>query len=231
MIRMKHQLRFLALAAALGAPLAGLPATAAAAASNAAGASMSASAAPDATSEAAPVVALDQALIATMKAGSAGDSFKARFDALQPVINSSFDLPLVEQNSVGFLWSTLPAAQQQALGTLFDEFTVASYVSEFSSYHGEQFQLLPTQKSLGSAKIVETQLVPGGSRSPTELDYVVANGPSGWQITDVLLNGTISQVAVHASDFSGLVSAGNASKLITALKSKIASLSHGSIGA
>ncbi|OYV38276.1 MAG: hypothetical protein B7Z81_04840, partial [Acidocella sp. 20-61-6] len=195
---MKNQLRFLALAAVLGTSLAGLPVAAAAASIAAASSGTASNAATPETStpESTPVVALDQALIATMKAGSAGKSFKARFDALQPVINSSFDLPLVEQNSVGFLWSTLPAAQQQALGTLFEEFTVASYVSEFSSYHGEHFKLLPTQKSLGSAKIVETQLVPGGSGSPTELDYVVANGPSGWQITDVLLNGTISQVAV-----------------------------------
>lgn len=181
--------------------------------------------------EAAPVAALDQALIATMKAGSAGTPFKSRFDTLEPIIEQSFNLPVVEQNSVGFLWSTLPPAQKQELGTLFDDFTVASYVSEFSAYHGEQINLLPAEKSLGSAKIVETQLMPGGGGSPTELDYVVANGPSGWQITDVLLNGTISQVAVHASDFSGLVSAGDASKLITALKSKIAALSGGSIGA
>jgi phospholipid transport system substrate-binding protein len=177
------------------------------------------------TPEAAPVTALNEALLATMKAGSAGKSFQQRYDTLSPVVQQSFNLPEVEQNSVGFLWSTIPAAQQQQLSAVFDQFTVASYVSQFASYHGEQIKLLPSEKTLGAKKIVETQIIPGDGGAPTELDYVVANGPAGWQITDVLLNGTISQVAVHSSDFNSLVSAGDASKLISALQSKTAMLS------
>jgi phospholipid transport system substrate-binding protein len=182
------------------------------------------------TPEAAPVLALNSALIATMKAASAGDSFAARVAALDPVVKQSFNLPVVEQNSVGFLWSTIPAAQQATLSTVFEQFTVASYVSQFKSYGGTQIQLLPAEKSLGDKKIVETQIVPGGGGSPTEIDYVVANGDNGWQITDVLLNGTISQVAVHSSDFSSLVTSGDASKLITALQSKVSMLSGGTDG-
>jgi phospholipid transport system substrate-binding protein len=181
-----------------------------------------------ATPEAAPVAALDNALMASMKAGSAGQGFAARAAALDPVLKQSFNLPVVEQNSVGFLWPTIPAAQQQLLASLFEQFTVDSYVSEFAAYSGQQFQLLPAEKTLGAKKIVETQLVPPDGSSPTELDYVVADGADGWQITDVLLNGTISQVAIHSSDFSSLVTSGDASQLIAALKSKIAALSSGS---
>lgn len=185
------------------------------------GAPLTALAAPP---QAAPVAALDTGLLASMRAGSAGQDSQARNAALAPVVQSSFNLPVVTQNSVGFLWSTLPAAQQQRLIQLLGQFTVASYVAEFSSYQGEKFKLLPAEKTLGSKKIIETQLIPAGG-TPTELDYVVANGPHGWQITDVLLNGTISQVAVHASDFSGLVNDGDASSLINALQAKIVSLS------
>jgi len=179
------------------------------------------------TPEAAPVTALDTALIATMKSGSAGQSFATRSSALDPVVMQSFNMPQVEQDSVGFLWSTLPAAQQQQLASLFEQFTVANYVHEFSTFGGQQIQLLPNEKSLGDKKIVETQLVPADGGTPTELDYVVSDGSNGWQITDVLLNGTISQVAIHASDFASLVSSGDASQLISALKSKIAALSGG----
>lgn len=179
------------------------------------------------TPEAAPVAALDAALIAAMKAGSAGQGFAARYAALDPVIQQSFNLPVLEQGSVGFLWSTLPAAQQQTLAGLFERFTVASYVSQFNSFSGLKIIVLPTEKTLGDKKIVETQLVPPDGSAPTEIDYVVANGAAGWQITDVLLGGTISQVAVHESDFSALVTSGDAAKLIDALKSKIAILSGG----
>jgi phospholipid transport system substrate-binding protein len=179
------------------------------------------------TPETAPVTALDAGLLATMKSGSAGDGFSTRYAALDPVVVQNFDMPVILQNSVGFLWSTVPADQQATLAKLFEQFTVASYVSQFNGYGGQQLNILPAEKTLGDKKIVETQLVPSDGSSPTELDYVVAPVNGGWQITDVLLNGTISQVAVHSSDFSALVTSGDASQLIAALKTKIAALSGG----
>ena len=199
---MKHLLRSTILAAAVLLPVAAM-------------------AAPP---EAAPVQALNAALIASMKAGSAGQSFQARAAALAPVVVSSYNLPEVEKNSVGFFWATLPPAQQQQVAAAFEKFTVASYASEFNKYSGETITLLPAEKLLGASKIVETQIAPADGSAPTRIDYVVANGPQGWQITDVLLNGTISQVAVHSSDFSSLVSSGNASPLIAALEKKSATL-------
>jgi len=179
-----------------------------------------------ATPESAPATALDDGLLASMKAGSAGKDFQARYDALAPVVRQAYNLPEVTKNSVGFLWSTLPAAQQQELSQLFEQFTISSYVAEFNTYSGQSFKVLPDETALGAKEIVKTQLVPGDGSEPVELDYVMENGANGWQITDVLLNGTISQVAVHASDFASMVTSGDASRLITALKGKIAALQN-----
>ncbi len=203
--RMKHFLRILVLGMGLAAPLGAL-------------------AAPPPPA-AIPVQALDNALAATMKAASAGQSFNARAAALAPVIARTYDLPEVAKNSVGFLWGTLPAAQQKELTSLFAQFTVASYVSQFNADNGLKFELLPTEKDLGAKRIVQTRLVPADGGGATELDYVVAHDANGWRITDVLLDGTISQVAVHASDFASLVKAGDATPLIAALKRKITALS------
>ncbi len=178
-----------------------------------------------ATPEAATVNTLDDGLIATMKAGS---DFKARAAVVAPVVAQSYDLPIVTQNSVGFLWATLPAAQQKQLIDLIGQFTVASYASQFTSFGGESFAVSSTEKPLGQGFIVHSTLTPGGGGDPVELDYVVHNTAQGWRITDVLLGGSISQVALHESDFASLVSAGDASRLITALQTKIAALQSGS---
>jgi phospholipid transport system substrate-binding protein len=179
--------------------------------------------------ETAPVSALDTALIAVMKAGSANASFQSRYDQLDPAVVKTLNLPVILQNSVGVEWSTIPAAQQSQLEKVFEQFTVASYVNGFSSYGGQQIQLLPAERDLGTKKIVETQIVPPDGSPPTRLDYVMADGEDGWQATDVLFNGTISKVAVQASDFSSLVNSGDASQLIAALKTKIATLSGGAL--
>ena len=53
-------------------------------------------------------------------------------------------------------------------------------------------------------------------------------GAAGWHITDVLLDGTISQVAVHASDFCVPGQRrGMRVQLIAALQSKIVALRSG----
>ncbi len=182
-----------------------------------------------ASPEVAPIEALDTALIATMKAGSANASFTSRYDSLAPVVKSSLNLPVILQNSVGFLWTTIPADQQDVLNKLFEQFTVASYVNGFSGYGGQQIKILPDERDVGTKKVVETQIVPADGSTPTRLDYVMTDGDDGWQVTDVLLNGTISKVAVQSSDFSALVVSGNASQLITALQAKIATLSGGAL--
>jgi phospholipid transport system substrate-binding protein len=181
------------------------------------------------TPESAPIASLDSALIATMKAGSANASFQSRYDALDPVVKSTLDLPVILQDSVGFLWSTVPAAQQAQLATLFEQFTVASYVNGFNGYGGQKINILPEERDVGGKKIVETEIVPADGSTPTKLDYVMADGDHGWQVTDVLLNGTISKVAVQSSDFSALVTSGDASQLIAALQTKITTLSGGAL--
>lgn len=174
----------------------------------------------------APVAALDDAIIASMKSAAAGTGFQARYDALAPSVLKAYNFPEVTKNSVGFLWSTLPAAQQTELIDLFTKFTISSYVSQFNGYGGQTIPISPDQKALGEKKIIITKLTsPDGSS--VEIDYVVANGSDGWKIDDVLLNGTISQVAVHASDFASLVKSGDASQLIAALQSKIKTLQGG----
>jgi phospholipid transport system substrate-binding protein len=182
-----------------------------------------------ATPESAPISALNSALIDTMKAGSANASFQSRYAALDPVVRQAFDLPVILQNSTGFLWSTIPAAQQAQLGQIFEQFTVASYVNGFSGYGGQTIQLLPAERDVGASKVVETQIVPPDGSAPTRLDYVMTQGDNGWQATDVLLNGTVSKVAVQQSDFSSLVSSGDATQLIAALKAKVAALSGGAL--
>lgn len=176
----------------------------------------------------APITALDAALIALMKQGSKGENFKQRYDTLMPVIAKIYDLDMILSVSVGLLWSQIPAAQQATLKQVFAAYTVATYVSSFDSYNGQRFTEQKTVRMLGPRRIVATQLVPKTGK-PVDLDYVMTQIGADWRITDVLFDGTISKVATQRSDFSGLVMPGDASKLIAALRKKVATLSGGAI--
>jgi phospholipid transport system substrate-binding protein len=173
-----------------------------------------------------PVAQLNDALLAAMRAGR-GTPFRQRYNSLAPVIDQTFDLPAILRTSIGLRWDQLPPDQQSALLQVFQQFTVASYAANFSSYDGQRFEILPERRTVGADQVVATRLVQ--KQDETRLDYVMHPGGGGWKAVDVLLDGSISRVAVQRSDFRSLLARGSAEPLIRSLQSKVTQLSGGTV--
>ena len=176
----------------------------------------------DAAGATAPVDALDSALQA-IDAGGSG--FAARASRLAPAVDGAFDLETLLRNSVGLGWSAIPAAQQQRLVAVFRQFTLASYVSNFAGTD-DRFAVVPPPRQLGANVVVQSSITPPGG-SPTRIDYVMHQTPAGWRATDVLVDGTISRVAIQRSDFRSVLADGGPDALIASLGRKVTSLSDG----
>jgi phospholipid transport system substrate-binding protein len=154
--------------------------------------------------------------------------FQQRYQTLAPAVDQAFDLQGILRVSVGAYWSSVPAAQQQTLFTVFRAFTIANYVSNFHAYKGRVISVSPTTRAVGAQQIVSTTITKP-SRDPLRIDYVMRNEGGSWKVVDVLLDGTISRVAEQRSDFASLVTKGDASQLIATLKAKVQTLSNGAI--
>jgi len=177
----------------------------------------------------APIARLDAALLAAMKAGGSA-TFNGRYLALDPVIGQVFNLDEVLAASIGLSWPSLPAAQKSQLETAFRRYTVSSYVANFDSYNGQRFEILPTTRAVGYGEVVVQTLLLRQDDSPVKLDYVMRQGPNGWQAVDVLTDGSISRVAVQRSDFRQLLVTGGVPALAAGLGRKVANLSGGMEG-
>jgi len=173
-----------------------------------------------------PIQQLVDGLVQVMKAGTS-TPFGRRFDTLAPVIDRTFDLATILQESVGPSWPTLPQDQQTMLEQAFRRYTVASYVNSFDSFDGTRFVVKPDTRAVGSEQVVQTQIIPK-SGDTHELDYVMREGGGGWHVVDVLADGSISRVAVQRSDFRRLLTRGGPQALAESLRSKSADLSTGS---
>ena len=174
---------------------------------------------------AAPIAALDQGLLNAMHEGKAAP-FGQRYATLTPIVQQAFDLDTILQTSVGPRWRSFTPDQQQELQAEFLRFTVASYVSNFSSFSGETFDIEPETRAVGSEQVVATRIVPT-SGDPARIDYVMRQGAAGWRAVDVLLDGSISRVAVQRSDFRSIVESGGPSALVASLHKKVTDLSGG----
>jgi phospholipid transport system substrate-binding protein len=147
------------------------------------------------------------ALIASMKAGG---SVKSRYDRLRPAVEKAFDLPAMTATAVGPGWASMPDADKKALTEAFTRMTVASYAKNFDSWHGEKFPVEPASIPRGPYKYVKSKLV--GSETHV-FNYQMHEAGGSWKITDVLLEGNISQMAQKRSDFAATLASGGASAL------------------
>jgi|SRR5580658_1276719 phospholipid transport system substrate-binding protein len=172
-----------------------------------------------------PVTDLYATLQTAMRANL---SFSQRFDRLAPEIDRAFDLNAILQTSVGLRWAALDEASRGQLFTVFRAFTIASYTANFDKDSGVKFEVLPQERTAGSDIIVESTLIPVGSE-PIRIDYLMRGGTEGWRIVDVLLNGSISRVAVQRSDFRSLLASGSPAPLIDSLRQKVSELSDGTM--
>jgi phospholipid transport system substrate-binding protein len=148
------------------------------------------------------------ALIATMKSGG---TVKSRYEKLKPAMDKAFDLQAMTATAVGPTFATASAADQKALVDAFSKLTIATYAKNFDSYGGEKFPVEPASIARGTDKFVKSKLV-SGSETHVFI-YRMHQVGSEWKITDVLLEGSISQMAQKRSDFAATLAASGPSGL------------------
>ena len=161
------------------------------------------------------VQGLNSGLIATMRAGtSGGQAGRARIIA--PVIDRTFDIPLMTRLAVGPAWTGITPSNQSALVAAFRSLTIAQYARNFDSFGGESFALAPQVETRGADKLVRTTLVvPKGASEA--LGYRLRQSGGQWKIIDAYYRNSISQLATRRSEFARPLATGGAAALIAHL--------------
>ncbi|HEY3909090.1 MAG TPA: ABC transporter substrate-binding protein [Stellaceae bacterium] len=157
-------------------------------------------------------------LLATMRNGrSLGQS--GRYAALAPAVNGVFDVPLMARLAVGPAWAGLSPVQQQQIIAAFGRYVSATYADRFDSYSGQQLQVTGAEP-YAAGVIVETRIVDPGA-DPVNINYLMRRNGDAWQIADVYLDGTISQLATQRSEFQSILARQGVDGLIMALNRKV----------
>ena len=157
-------------------------------------------------------------LIVIMKNGSTlGES--GRYAQLAPVIRSSFDLPIMARLSVGPTWVGLTPAQRQQVTESYGRYVSAIYADRFDSYNGQKLQVTGAEPSTNDGVMVRSRITKANGE-PVEIDYMMHQEGGGWLISDIYLDGTISEIAARRSEFAAIVRNQGVDGLIAALNRK-----------
>jgi phospholipid transport system substrate-binding protein len=177
---------------------------------------------------AAPAAAVDtikgfyDTLLAVMKqAKTLG--LQGRYEQLDPAIRRAFNLALMTRLSIGPDWQKLNPEEQSSLTTAFSDFSISTYAARFDGYDGERFEVDPNPAPTSGGVIVNTKLVETGGKV-VQLNYLMREGEAGWQILDVYLMGTVSELATKRSEYSTVLRRDGAQALLHLIQNRAAEL-------
>ncbi|HLY58967.1 MAG TPA: ABC transporter substrate-binding protein [Stellaceae bacterium] len=148
--------------------------------------------------------------------------YKGRYAKIEPLVRRDFNVRMMTQIAVGSGWSGLTPAQQDALTEAFGRFIAATYAERFDGYSGERF-VETGARPFGSGQLVETKLVKSDG-SPVDLSYVTRQSDGNWQVVDIFMTGTISELATRRSEFSAVFRRAGYDGLLQSLNDKVAQI-------
>jgi len=153
-------------------------------------------------------------LLNTMKNGrTLGQS--GRFAQLDPVIRGSFDIASMARLSIGSSWAGMSESQRQQVTESFGRYISAIYADRFDSYAGQKLEV--TGEQPGSSGVMVRSQIIKASGEPVEVDYMMRRNGEAWLISDIYLDGAISEVATRRSEFASILRNDGIDGLIAAL--------------
>ncbi|HYC12825.1 MAG TPA: ABC transporter substrate-binding protein [Stellaceae bacterium] len=149
--------------------------------------------------------------------------FQGRYQKLEPAMRRAFNLPLMARLTIGPDWQKLSADEQTAFTTAFSDFSISTYASRFDGYSGQRFEVSPETTTSAGGMIVNTKLIENDGNI-IELNYFLRDGEGGWQIIDVFLKGTVSELATRRAEFSTVLRNDGAGALLKLIQQRTADL-------
>ena len=121
--------------------------------------------------------------------------------------------------SVGSPWATLTETQRQQMTESFGRYVSALYADRFDSYSGQQLEVTDEQPAPSGIKIRSRIIKSNGE--PVQVDYLMRPNGQSWLISDIYLDGAISEVATRRSEFAAILKSEGIDGLIAALNRKV----------
>jgi phospholipid transport system substrate-binding protein len=152
--------------------------------------------------------------------------YAGRQEKIGPVVDRAFDVPFMAEKVIGRHWQTLDDASRTRWVALFREFLIANYAGRFNDYSGQSFEDLGEEPSAFDTVLVHTRLL-NAPEENVDLNYRMHKTAAGWRVVDVILKGTVSELALRRSDYTAVIERSGFSALETYLREKIVALAAG----
>ena len=155
--------------------------------------------------------------------------YSGRYAALEPVITTGFDTPLIVKVILSRHWSELNAQQQTDFVALFRRLSVATYASRFTGYDRESFVEVSREPLNRGRLLIKTELR-HPERKPVRLDYLMHRAEDGkWRIISVIANG-VNDLSLKRAEYAVVIKERGFDALVSDIGNKINDMERGKPG-
>ena len=148
------------------------------------------------------------------------ESFKEKFLILDEIIAELYNSKKMIRFIYGRKWKDLDKETKNKLGLTFQKYISFNYVKRFNNIQNLEFEFLSFEEINEKQVLVKTYLRPSVEEK-ISLDYIISKEEDNWKIFDVLLNGSISEIATKKSEFNSIIINQGATGLIKIITDKI----------
>jgi len=132
------------------------------------------------------------------------------------LIKNTYNAEKMIAKIIGDTWKKTDNKDQQEIVIIFQEYIAKNYFKRFKKIKNPTFDYKESKKISEKLMLIKTILVV--DKEEVSINYLLIFDKNQWRIFDVLLAGSISEIATKKSEFSGFIRDGKISPLIDALK-------------
>ena len=132
------------------------------------------------------------------------------------VINRTYDAEKMLKMIIGADWKNQENEKKKELIIIFKEYISKNYLKRFSKINDVSFSIEKKEKISSEFFLVRSNLVI--KKEKISIDYLLSLKDNTWKIFDVLLDGSVSEIATKKSEFRIYIKEKKIDELIEALK-------------
>ena len=140
------------------------------------------------------------------------------FDQIFILVKENYDSEKMLEKIIGNTWKKLKKVKKNEIKKVFEEYIAKNYVKRFRKIENPIFEYKETKQVGNNISMVATNLLVDDEK--VSMNYLLEKNDQKWRIFDVLLAGSISEVATKRSEFRSFIKNEDIDPLIEALKKK-----------
>ena len=144
-------------------------------------------------------------------------------EKVQSVISNTYNIERMLALIIGEVWKKSISKDRMALKKVFEEYIAKNYILRFKSIKSLEFGKLEINQAGKNYRMAKTKLIIN-SKDIVPLNYLLDQTNNSWKIFDVLIDGSISEIATKKSEFKSFTNQDDLKPLLEALQKKNSTL-------